>query len=223
MMYRITYISLIATFGVALSQPAFAQQPVAETDAFECDYVNDIDQDDDGLIEICHLEALSAIRYQLDGSGYKASAGVGKITAGCDEDGSGECIGYELARDLDFNDDTSYRSDVTVNASTTRMNNVKIAWTNGDGWQPIGSIANDNCDDAASECFTAIFEGNGYTISSLYIVRVVANQGLFGALGAGEIRNIGFLKIEVGNSSRNGAIVGFNHQGLVQNSYVVDG
>jgi len=30
---------------------------------------SDVDNDNDGLIELCHLEDLDAIRYQLDGSG----------------------------------------------------------------------------------------------------------------------------------------------------------
>ena len=43
----------------------------------------DIDQDDDGLIEICDLEGLDAIRHQPDGTGYKASADATRVTTGC--------------------------------------------------------------------------------------------------------------------------------------------
>ena len=42
------------------------------------------------------------MRYQLDGSGYRASTTAKKVTTGC---AAGGCKGYELTRDLDFNDE----------------------------------------------------------------------------------------------------------------------
>ena len=59
----------------------------------------DIDLNDNGLIDICDLEGLDAIRYQLDGTGYRAGAQTSKITAGCPATG---CNGYELMKNLDF-------------------------------------------------------------------------------------------------------------------------
>ena len=44
----------------------------AFSDPTPSDYRPDIDIDNDGLIEIYYLEELDAIRYRLDGSGYKA-------------------------------------------------------------------------------------------------------------------------------------------------------
>ena len=46
------------------------------------------------------------MRYQDDGSGYRTNGLATKITTGCVEGG---CKGYELARDLDFSEDASYR------------------------------------------------------------------------------------------------------------------
>ena len=77
-----------------------------------CD-ANDIDRDDDGLIEICSPVGLDAIRYQLDGSGYKADANLPIVTDGCNYNNTGRCRGYELGQDLDL---------------SVEMN-----------WQPIGS------------------------------------------------------------------------------------
>ena len=74
-------------------------QSVSAQDGFQCDYATDIDQDDDGLIELCDLDALDAVRYQLDGSGYRESFDAVKITTGCP---SGGCDGYELRSDLGF-------------------------------------------------------------------------------------------------------------------------
>ena len=60
---------------------------------FETEVINylDIDEDGDGLIEIRYLEELNAIRHQLDGSGYKATASADKVTAGCP--GGQQCRG----------------------------------------------------------------------------------------------------------------------------------
>ena len=173
---------------------------------------NSVDKDNDGLIEIETLEALDAIRYQPDGSGYRASSTTMMITAGCPlVNGAEKCRGYELVGDLDFLDDAGYSS--TAN---------KVAWTTGAGWQPIGIVANNDCSDAGSDCFAAILEGNGYSISNLQINRERAdNVGLF-AGNTGSIRNLGLSAIEVTGNSRVGGFVGRN-EGELMNTYVVGG
>ncbi len=173
---------------------------------------NFVDKDSDGLIEIETLEALDAIRYQTDGSGYRASSTTMMITTGCPlVNGVEKCRGYELVKDLDFLDDAGYSS--TAN---------KVAWTTGAGWQPIGIVANNDCSDAASDCFAAILEGNGYSISNLRINRDTTDEiGLF-AGNTGTIRNLGLSEIEVTGNSRVGGLVGRNEGGLM-NIYVVEG
>ena len=167
-----------------------------------------LDKDNDGLIEIETLEDLNAIRYQMDGSGYRASSTASKITAGCPDD---QCSGYELVRDLDFLDDASYSS--TLN---------KVVWTTGSGWQPIGTITNNICSDSASNCFNTTFEGNGYSISNLRINRDTFNEvGLF-AGSTGIIRNLGLSEIEVTGNSMVGGLVGRN-EGQLINVYVIGG
>ena len=166
------------------------------------------DKDNDGLIEIETLEDLNAIRYQLDGSGYRAGSTASRISAGCPAD---RCTGYELVRDLDFLDDASYAS--------TRN---EVVWTTESGWQPIGTIANSNCGDSGSNCFSSIFDGNGYSISNLHINRDTINEvGLFSA-NTGTIRNLGLSAIEVAGNSRVGGLVGRNEGGLT-NVYIVGG
>ena len=86
-------------------------------DGDEAPQAVDIDKDNNGLIEICDLEGLDEMRYVLDGSGYRADAEATVNTTGCPADG---CIGYELTRSLDFNDDDSYRSPAN-----------RMAWTTG--------------------------------------------------------------------------------------------
>ena len=123
---------LLSFLLLLLSQPLLAQTSLptctAEIMDVDGDQTNDndgadgiidIDKDGDGLIEICDLEGLSEIRYQLDGSGYTTSADATKIAQGCPTAG---CRGYELVKDLDFKADASYRT--TSN---------KVTWTTGDG------------------------------------------------------------------------------------------
>ena len=169
--------------------------PISVVNPTSCD-PTDIDQDNDGLIEICNLEGLSAIRYQIDGSGYKASGSATKITAGCPATG---CKGYELIRNLDFDDALSY-----LNASTN-----KRRWTTGVGWQPIPS-------------FTATFDGNDYTISNLMINRPQTESvGLFVRVGGqSKIIDIGLLNVDVVGHLYVGGLVSHN-QGIITNSYVM--
>ena len=156
----------------------------------------DIDKDGDGLIEICDLEGINEIRYQLDGSGYKPRPDATKMTHGCPDSG---CIGYELVSSLDFNVDASYRS-----ASAN-----KDAWTNPNaaGWQPIGSTV---------APFSSVFEGNEHTIANLYINRTAMNIALFAVIhGDGELRNIGLSDVDIQGSTVVGSLVASNHGRII--------
>ena len=158
----------------------------------------DIDQDGDGLIEIYDLEGLNEIRYQLDGSGYRASAHATKITRGCPATG---CRGYELMKDLDFKTDDSYRSAASN----------KTAWTdpNVAGWQPIGD---------ASDGFSSVLEGNGHTIAHLYINRSdEGNVGLLALVAANaQVQNIRLLNVNVKGDFNIGSLAGLN-EGIIIN------
>ena len=171
------------------------------------DGIIDIDKDGDGLIEICDLDGLNEIRYQLEGSSYKKGDEVTALTNGCPATG---CIGYELVQDIDFNDDNSYRS-------PRSRASKKDAWTNPDksGWNPIGSS------------FLGLFDGNGYTISNLYINRGGALRvGLFGILSAdGVIKNVRLLDVNITGGSNVGSLVGQNSGSIINNhvvNHVVD-
>ena len=160
----------------------------------------DIDKDNNGLIEICDLEGLYEMRYVLDGSGYSTSA-TATTFMGCP---SGGCIGFELTKSLDFTDDASYR-----------MIANKVIYTNGTGWEPIGTLA-DN--------FRARFEGNGNTISSLTINRNTNNIGLFGVASAGtNITRIGLLDVDIKGNNNVGGLVGFNNGSTTQSDVYVTG
>ena len=169
----------------------------------------DIDKDNDGLIDICDLEGLNAMRYVMDGSGYKQDMRATTSTLGCSEGGTGRCKGYELMKDLDFNDDASY----------SNATDHKSQWTTGEGWEPIGSSSNP---------FKAIFEGNGHTISNLMIDRFHTKDiGLFGYIGKlpgdmggdTEIIDVGLLNVEIKGRQFVGGLVGLNSRGKITKSY----
>ncbi len=166
----------------------------------------DIDKDNDGLIDICDLEGLNVIRYQLDGTGYKANELAEKITAGCP---GNRCRGYELMRDLDFLDANSYRSGV-----------IRRDWVVGSGWLPIGSVVAPF--GSGNVIQDSMFEGNGYAIRNLMINRPNSdNVGLFAVNGlGGGIKDIRLLDVNIQGKSRVGALVARNEPGKIRNSYV---
>ena len=161
----------------------------------------DYDTDDDGLIEISTLEQLDAVRYDLDGDGvpdlsddqadYSQAFPSLVSGLGCPADG---CEGYELTRDLDFNDPSSYAS-----------GSVDRGWSRGErdeGWLPIG---------IHFERFSSTFDGNGHTIANLFIDRTVDYVGLFGGISStGAIHHLGLVDADVRGGATVGPLAGGN-------------
>ena len=135
----------------------------------------DIDKDNDGLIEVCDLEGLDAIRNNQRGSGTTEQ--------GCR---SGGCIGFELVRSLDFTDNNSYRRQTNKAKYTV----ADYGDDSDTGWQPIGESRNAS--------FIATFNGDGYTISNLMINSTETSIGLFRflAIRAG-VLNLGLLNVDI--------------------------
>ena len=169
---------------------------------------NDIDDDDDGLIDIYFLEDLNAIRDNL--------AGQGTEQQGCPSSG---CNGYELRKNLDFTIAENYVNAMT-NKEVWTVDNFDTA---GDtGWQPIGSVASNDCSNSSSRCFSSTFEGNGHSISNLQINRDSSDEvGMFVG-NTGTIRNFGLREITVQGNNRVGGLVGRNEGNLI-NTYVNQG
>ena len=175
--------------------------------------MRDYDTDDDGLIEVSTLDQLNAIRFDLNGDGQadnsrheaeyapafpRAISGVG-----CPIDG---CSGYELTRDLDFDDPSSYASG-SVNSGWRKVDG-------GNGWLPIGMF-----EDGPALPFQGIFEGNGHTIAGLLMDVGRYHVGLFSVVGySGEIRNVGLVRADVSGGYEVGVLVG-RHRGVVKGSY----
>ena len=144
-----------------------------------CDTEN-IDRDNDGLIEICWIEGLDAIRYQLDGSNYKVSSEANALTIsdGCDYNSTGRCRGYELEKDLDFSEST-YSNWIPIGNSNT----------------PFTAIFNGNNHTISNLKIDA---------------PTVHHIGLFGKTENSTIIAIGLLNVDISGATSVGSLAGIN-------------
>ena len=176
---------------------------------------DDIDDDNDGLIEISTLTELHNMRYNLAGTTYDdedADTGTGDagITTGAPTAPTSNCTtatdgvylcGYELTQSLDFDKDNdgSTHTNGTLDPQDDAAPYFVVA--NG-GWEPIGSSAGTNLAEQVANAFQAIFEGNGYTIANMTISRTQEYIGFFGGIATTgtQIRNIGLTDVYVSNA-----------------------
>ena len=87
------------------------------------------------------------------------------------------------------------------------MNNIDLE---GYDWTPVGTTANP---------FLGEFNGNGYVISNLKIIKPDENDlGVFGYTGTSSISNLGLKNIEINGKDHCGSLVGHGG-GTVKNCY----
>ncbi len=84
-------------------------------------------------------------------------------------------------------------------------------WNSGAGFVPIGG---------SSTAFTGVFDGNGCTITGLYIYLPRNNYvGLFGYTSGATIRNVGLINGSITGSNYVGGLVGEADSTVIGNSY----
>ena len=201
-----TAITVTATDETGSNQSRSQQFTVTVLPATTVDY----DTDDDGLIEINNLAQLDAVRHDLSGYGWNYNAvhtqafpnGSNVLACG----GLLGCVGYELNDDLDFDTDRSGEADAG-----------DAYWNNGAGWAPIGSSS------GSFSSFAATFEGNGRTITNLFIDSSENDIGLFGVTrSSAVIRNLEMVSVQVTGTDNVGGLVGSNG-GAVSACYATAG
>ena len=184
----------------------------------------DYDADDDGLIEIVNLAQLDAVRHDLNGDAvigggshrtppapdaaqvYAAAFPHPTPGMGC----VGGCIGYELRADLDFDTNGNGRPD-----PGDRF------WNRGLGWKPLGGFAGQGgifYGVSPETSLRAVFEGNGHTVTHLFIDRPEEGGiGLFGLVWwDGLCRNLRLVGVDVRGKAFTGAFIG-NNEGALSN------
>ena len=194
----------------------------------------DVDDDNDGLIEVHNLDMFDHIRHNLAGTSYKTSSSVSDDRMGAPSAETVNCTtvvmstsaylcGYELTTDLDFATGGSYAGD-SVN----------------DNWRPLDSSSNVTAAKDAVNAgfdgitnFAGIFDGNGYKISNLYSRGGGGHVGLFRSITAtATIRSLGLvdanLYARTGSSSsfndKIGTLIGdVKNGGLIIASYAKGG
>ena len=194
-------LGILMTLAAALSLigavPAAA--PAAVSAAVPAQATVDYDSDNDNLIEIAGHAQLHVIRYDLDGNGSPTSGGATAYNTAFPNAASGmgcasTCIGYELTANIDLDTD----GDGNIGSDTgDAYNNA------GAGWLPIGDFNNR---------YTGVFNGNGFTITNLYISRATTSYiGLFALLGIGaRVESLGITAANVTGNNYVGVLASYN-------------
>ncbi len=102
----------------------------------------------------------------------------------------------------------SYEQTANIDASATST------WNSGAGFSPIGS---------SGTSFSGTYDGQGFTISNITIVRNLSgnsNIGFFGTINGGTVKNLGLLNVSIWGSSATGGLVGIGSNMLIENCYI---
>ncbi len=102
------------------------------------------------------------------------------------------------------------RDDLDGNFRQT--NHIDLSdYSDNQGWVPIGDNTNN---------FTGSYDGNGFTITGLYIDRQNDNiQGLFGFVYEADIRNVSLIDVDVTGKDFVGGLAGVNRNSKIVNCY----
>ena len=160
--------------------------------------------DNDGYIDVANHAQLNAIRHDLDGNGDATHADYvaafpNRVTTSSGRMGcptAGGCTGYELTDNIDLDTDGDGSAD-----------SGDAYWNSGNGWQPIGSAANQ---------YSGNFKGNGNTINNLFINRNTHYTGLFSVTtAASRIETLGVINANVTGNNWTGILIGANQGTIV--------
>ena len=97
-----------------------------------------------------------------------------------------------------------------TDACATLANDIVLS--KSEQWTPVGTSA---------KSYSGTFDGKGHIISGLYISNSNDNQGLFGYVDGGTIRNLGLADTDISAGDYVGSIAGHITDGSIENCYNV--
>ncbi len=183
----------------------------------------DVDDDNDGLIEIATALALHNVRHDLAGHSYDDEADDSegkegdtrgaptKATVNCDTATSGGVYlcGYELTADIDFGEENSHKA---IDLNQDKAGNM----------EPIGS-------DSEGSRFRARLEGNGHSIANLRISRTqesiseASDAALFRACQAASFANLILVNPRMKGLRKVAVLCGVMRKGIAYNVHIHGG
>ncbi len=130
---------------------------------------------------------------------------------------SEETLQNENLYEINTADDLQNIND-DVNADYVLANDIDASdtgdWNDGEGFLPIG-------DEFDIGEFTGTFDGQGHSITGLYINRTSSDIGLFGRIGEGAvIRDVSLIDVDITGYGDVGGLIGQNNEGLVQDIHI---
>lgn len=110
-----------------------------------------------------------------------------------------------------------------IDATADTQTEAGAYWNDGAGWDPIGTVPDEENGDPTGKGFQGVFDGNGHTITGLKIDRPTEDYvGLFAFTSpTATVKNLTLARCHVSGKSLVGGLVGGNY-GLVYNCHVND-
>jgi hypothetical protein len=142
-----------------------------------------------------------------DNGGYPALAWQGYENEGDFAGGSGtQADPYQIETAVHLNNVRNYLDAYFIQVADIDLSDYVteggIYYDEGKGWEPLGNL---------STPFGGSYNGDGYSISNLYINRDINEVGLFGRISEiSAIKNISLISLDIYGNSINGGLVGFN-------------
>ncbi|MGG1263865.1 filamentous hemagglutinin [Brevibacillus laterosporus] len=168
------------------------------------------DSDGDGVGELTYIktkEETGGVRPYYEKADGKTYIYVNHFSGG----GGTQADPYIVSNEEDLNN-------VRNNLSAWYLQDRDIVmgrYQTGSGFEPIGNGSNQ---------FRGVYDGNGYSIKSLYINSNTDETGLFGASLSSTIQNVRLIDPNVISSkSRVGALVGYGYNTYIFNCNVIGG
>lgn len=141
----------------------------------------------------------SGVDFSSDGDNFMAEGYIDPFVV----------VGKGVGTPTDLDDIRNNLNGYYVQTDDIDLSAFGADYDNGKGWQPIGSY---------TWFFSGAFNGNGFTISDLFIDRYASDIGLF-CSNSGYLVNIHLTDVDITGDYSVGSLVGDNYIGSVINCY----